>query len=266
MAGVQEAIFDSGRFAHVADAISRVKDRFQQVKIATTDVKFVVSHRLLHKTPAQLAAIRDYLTPFAKFYGNMTERMDDYASLFPIHPDYVETFERIPIVEKRGVLQIISFAIKELVGQTVPTDRPGVVAFDGYWKALKDNAAHRALPEVKAIIECSTTLEDKVQSAFPKKTYKPMAIRIIEGLSVHRLTTGDAPIGLTPEELRDKLCLYHPGAAEMGGDPADDLLSLIENTLREIHKTVSGQFISSNKDNRQYFLDLKKTDDLRRAR
>jgi hypothetical protein len=47
----------------------------------------------------------------------------------------------------------------------------------------------------------------------------------------------------------------------MGGDPADDLLSLIENTLREIHKTVSGQFISSNKDNRQYFLDLKKTDD-----
>ncbi len=114
---------------------------------------------------------------------------------------------------------------------------------------------------MKAIIECSTTLEDKVQSAFPKKTYKPMAIRIIEGLSVHRLTTGDAPIGLTPEELRDKLCLYHAGAAEMGGDPADDLLSLIENTLREIHKTVSGQFISSNKDNRQYFLDLKKTDD-----
>jgi hypothetical protein len=261
MAGVQEAIFDSGRFAHVADAISRVKDRFQQVKIATTDVKFVVSHRLLHKTPAQLVAIREYLAPFAKYYGNMTERMDDYAALFPIHPDYVETFERIPIVEKRGVLQIISHAIKELVAQPVPSDRPGIVAFDSYWKALKENAAHRALPEVKAIIECSTTLEDKVQSAFPKKTYKPMAVRIIEGLSVHRLTTGDAPIGLTPEELRDKLCLFHAGVADMGGDPADDLLSVIENTLREIHKTVSGQFISSNKDNRQYFLDLKKTDD-----
>ena len=261
IAGVQEAIFDSGRFAHVADAISRVKDRFQQVKIATTDVKFVVSHRLLHKTPKQLAAIREYLAPFAKFYGNMTERMDAYAALFPIHPDYIETFERIPIVEKRGVLQIISFAIKELVGQSVPTDRPGIIAFDSYWSAVKENAAHRALPEVKAIIECSTTLEDKVQSAFPKKIYKPMAIRIIEGLSVHRLTTGDAPIGLTPEELRDKLCLYHSGVADMGGDPADDLLSLIENTLRETHKTVSGQFISSNKDNRQYYLDLKKTDD-----
>lgn len=263
MAGVQEAIFDSGRFAHVADSLGRVKDRFQQVKIATTDVKFVVSNRLLQKTPEQLAHIRDYLAPFAKFYGNMTERMDDFAALFPIHPDYVETFERIPIVEKRGVLQIISFAIKELVAQEVPSDRPGVIAFDSYWKALKENAVHRALPEVKAIIECSTTLEAKVQSAFPKKTYKPMAIRIIEGLSVHRLTTGDlySPLGLTPEELRDGLCLYHSGAAEMGGEPADDLLSIIETTLRETHKTVSGQFISFNKDNRQYFLDLKKTDD-----
>lgn len=263
MAGVQEAIFDSGRFAHVADSLGRVKDRFQQVKIATTDVKFVVANRLLQKSPDQFARIRDYLAPFAKFYGSMTERMDDFAALFPIHPDYVETFERIPIVEKRGVLQIISFAIKELVAQEVPTDRPGVIAFDSYWKALKENAAHRALPEVKAIIECSTTLEAKVQSAFPKKTYKPMAIRIIEGLSVHRLTTGDlySPLGLTPEELRDGLCLYHSGAADMGGEPADDLLSIIETTLRETHKTVSGQFISSNKDNRQYFLDLKKTDD-----
>ena len=80
---------------------------------------------------------------------------------------------------------------------------------------------------------------------------------------MHRLTTVDvhASIGLTPEELRDGLCLFHPGAAEMGGEPADDLLSLVETTLREIHKTVSGQFISVNKDNRQYFIDLKKTDD-----
>ena len=263
VAGVQEAIFDSGRFNHVADSLGRVKDRFQQIKIATTDVKFVAANRLLKKTPEQVAKIRDYLAPFTKFYGNMNERLDDFAALFPIHPEYIETFERIPIVEKRGVLQIISFAIRDLVDQDVPEDHPGVLAFDGYWKQLTENAANRALPEVKEIMDCSSTLEAKVQSAFPKKTYKPMAVRIIHGLSVHRLTTVDvhAPIGLTPEELRDGLCLFHPGAAEMGGEPADDLLSLVETTLREIHKTVSGQFISANKDNRQYFIDLKKTDD-----
>ena len=35
----------------------------------------------------------------------------------------------------------------------------------------------------------------------------------------------------------------------------------VETVLREIHKTVSGQFISFNDDNRQFYLDLKKTDD-----
>ena len=67
--------------------------------------------------------------------------------------------------------------------------------------------------------------------------------------------------GITPEELRDGLCLYQPGIEELGGDPADDLLSMVETTLREIHKTVDGQFITHNKENRQYYLDLKKTDD-----
>ena len=90
-----------------------------------------------------------------------------------------------------------------------------------------------------------------------------MALRLIHALSVHRLTTGDiyAPLGATAEELRDSLCLYQPGIEELGGVPADDLLSQVETVLREIHRTVSGQFISANPDNRQYYLDLKKTDD-----
>ena len=39
------------------------------------------------------------------------------------------------------------------------------------------------------------------------------------------------------------------------------LVLVVGTVLREIHKTVSGQFISSNPDNRQFYLDLKKTDD-----
>ena len=35
----------------------------------------------------------------------------------------------------------------------------------------------------------------------------------------------------------------------------------VETVLSEIHKTVSGQYISFNEDNRQYYLDLKKTND-----
>ena len=52
-----------------------------------------------------------------------------------------------------------------------------------------------------------------------------------------------------------------PGIEDLGGDPADDLLSHVETVLREIHRTVSGQFVSTNADNGQFYLDLKKTDD-----
>src|SRR5207245_1182054 len=78
LAGVQEAIFDSGRFAHVANTLGRVKERFQQVRIASTDVKYVVANRLLKKSSSQLAEIKDYLQPFAKFYANMNERLEDF--------------------------------------------------------------------------------------------------------------------------------------------------------------------------------------------
>jgi hypothetical protein len=50
-------------------------------------------------------------------------------------------------------------------------------------------------------------------------------------------------------------------AAQLGDSPAEDLLGLIEVTLKEIRTTVSGQFVSQNADNRQIYLDLKKTDD-----
>ena len=263
VAGVQEAIFESARFSFVSDSIRRVKDRFEQVLIARRDVKFVVAERLLKKTAEQQVRIREHLTPFAKFYGHMNERMDEFVRMFPVHPDYLDTFERIAVAEKREVLKTLSFAMKRLLETDVPEDHPGLIAYDSYWATLRENPSFRADPDVKAVIDCSQVLESRVQQAFTRPAYRPMAVRIIHGLSVHRLTTGDiyALLGPTPEELRDDLCLYQTGIEELGGNPADDLLTQVETVLKEIHKTVSGQFISANPDNRQYYLDLKKTDD-----
>ena len=263
IAGVQEAIFDSPRFAFVADSLQRVKDRFDQVLIARRDVKFVVTERLLKKTVEQQTRIREYLKPFAKFYGRMNERMDEYVTLFPVHPDYIDTFEQISAVEKREILRTLSLAMKGFLKEEVPKDRPGLITYDGYWKTLRENPSFRAVPDIKEVINCSQVLEGRLQTAFTRPPYKDMALKIIHGLSVHRLTTGDiySPMGATADELRDTLCLYQPGIEDLGGDPADDLRSQVETVLREIHKTVSGQFISSNPDNHQYYLDLKKTDD-----
>jgi len=108
IAGVQEAIFDSDRFSFVAESVSRGKDRFKQIRIQKTDITYVVANRLLKKTEHQKAKVRDYLEPFAKFYDGWTEALPEFVDLFPVHPNYIQTFERLPIVEQRGVLQVLS--------------------------------------------------------------------------------------------------------------------------------------------------------------
>ena len=125
VAGVQEAVFDSSRFEHVADSLRRVKDRFTQVLLARQDVSFVVAERLLKKSADQHHKIRAYLTPFARFYGDMNERMDEYVRLFPVHPDYIGTFERLVFTEKRGALVTIRDQIQAILDRRSPTIGPG---------------------------------------------------------------------------------------------------------------------------------------------
>lgn len=263
IAGLQEAIFDSLRFSFVADSLRRVKDRFEQVLIEKNDVKYVVAERLLRKTPAQEAQIREYLTPFTRFYGNMNERLDEFVRLFPVHPDYIDTFEKITAIEKREVLKSLSIAMRKKLNDQVPANEPGLIAYDNYWTTLRENPSFRAVPDIRAVIDCSQLLESRIEAAFPIKPFKPMAKRIIQALSVDRLTTGDihVPVGPTAAELRDTLCLYQAEVAAMGGDGAADLLTHVENVVGQIKSTVNGQFISHNPENGQIYLDLKKTED-----
>ncbi|WP_240884137.1 DUF6079 family protein [Sphingomonas sp. SFZ2018-12] len=261
VAGVQEAIFDSSRFQHVADSLRRVKDRFTQVLLARQDVSFVVAERLLKKTADQQDKIRSYLTPFAKFYGSMNERMDEYVRLFPVHPDYIGTFERLVFTEKRGALVTLRDQIQAILKDQVPEDRPGLIGYDKFWETVTSNSVLRADPNIGPVLKVSEVLSERVSKAFTRPAYKPMALRIIDGLSVHRLTTGGdiyVPVGPTAEELRDTLCLFQPGIEDMGGEPEADLLSLVQTVLRETLKTVNGQFISKAADTEQYYLDLKK--------
>ena len=146
------------------------------------DVEFVVSRRLLRKTVDQESKIRAHLQPFAKYYGDMNERMDDFVRLFPVHPDYVKVFERIRAVEKREVLKTLSTSMKRLINDEVPTDSPGLVAFDSFWKIIEDNPAYRAYPDVKRVIEVGDRLEGLVEVGYPAGQNREFARRIINGL------------------------------------------------------------------------------------
>ncbi|MEI8716328.1 DUF6079 family protein [Mesorhizobium sp. ISC11] len=256
IAGVQESLFDNPRFQFVADTLRRVKDRFEQVRIARDDVAFVVAERILKKDAKQQALIREHLKQFAPLYGSMNERMEEFVRLFPVHPAYLDTFERVFVAEKREILKTLSAAIRRIIGLDVPTNDTGLIAYDSYWGVLRDNPSFRSDPAIKEVIDRSGVLSARVEQAFTRPQYKPAAIRIVNALSVHRLTTSDiyAPIGATAEELRDDLCLMLPVPEKDAGF----LRTLVETVLKELLRTVSGQFLSFNKENGQYFLDLKK--------
>ncbi len=256
IAGVQESLFDNPRFQFAADSLRRVRDRFEQMRIAREDVAHVVAQRLLKKDARQQALVREHLLKFAPLYGTMNERMDEFVRLFPVHPAYLDTFERVYVAEKREVLKTLSASIRNLLSSDVPADEPGLIAYDAYWQNLKDNPSFRSVPDIREVVEKSNVLEARIQNAYTRPQYRPAALRIIHALSVHRLTTSDifAPLGATAEELRDDLCILMP----LPEQDAEFLKTIVETVLREIVKTVSGQFISFNPENGQYFLDLKK--------
>ena len=260
IAGLQESLFDNPKFQFVATSLMRVKDRFEQARIVRQDVAYVVSERLLRKTNEQKAKIREHLQKFTPLYGSMAEQLEEFVRLFPVHPRYLEVFEAISIAEKREVLKTLSSEMRRLLDKDVPSDEPGLISYDSYWNVLQANAAMRSIPEIREVIDVSKVVENRIQQAYTRPALKPMALRIIHGLSVHRLATDDihAKIGPTAEELRDGLFLFSTMLPER---TSDFLRTTVESCVREITKTMAGQFISHNTDNDQYYLDLQKTID-----
>lgn len=256
MAGIQESLFDSPRFQFAADSIRRVKARFEQVRIVREDMAYVVSRRLLGKNDQQRKQIRKHLEKFTKLYTAMAEHIDEYVELFPIHPAYLEVFEQVTVVEKRDLLKALSKQMENLLDQDVPLEQTGLFSFDSYWAILNDEPSYRSVPEIRDVQDKARVLAERVRTAPNVKDYRPAANKIIAALAVHRLTLNDlyAPVGLTPAELRDRLCIYLP----VPEPDADFLLTSVEAVLQEISRAVNGQFISHNTENDQYYLDLKK--------
>lgn len=255
--GIQEALFDNPRFAHVASDVRRVKDRFEQVRISREDIAYVVQERLLAKTTEQRDHIRDHLQPFTPLYEGMAERIEDFVALFPVHPAYLRTFERITPVEKREVLKTLSQEMERLLDREVPEQEPGLISYDTYRSRLAEDPSVRQIPEVREVLEKTEVLRSRVEKAMATPAYVPVALRIVDGLAVHRLTTDDiyAPIGPTPKELRDDLCLLPPNLPERD---AFFLETTVRTILDQIVRAVSGQFIAENPENGQVYLDLKK--------
>lgn len=259
MFGVQEKIFDNPKFSFVSDTLMHVRDRFAQISIKGEDTAYVVSERILKKTPEQKALIRTHLEKFCNLYEGMSSRLEQFVDLFPIHPSYIEVFNKLYLIENRHILKNISIVIRNIFNEDVPNNAPGIYSFDSYWPSIKADGLLKTDPAISKVVEASSQLEEILNRTFPKPAYKSLAIKIIHALSVHRLQNNDLTLkfGMTAENLKDDLCLYLP----MPENDADFLLGIISATLRDIMSTVSGQFLIHDEGNNQYYIDVNKVVD-----
>src|SRR5690606_30897194 len=214
----------------------------------------------LKKDERQKALIREHLQKFTSLYGKLNEQLEKYVDLFPIHPAYLSTFEKVSVVEKRVILKTLSQEMKKRMDEDVPTDQPGLISYDSYWPHIEGDPSLKNNPNVREVMSKTSILLDRVEHAFTRPVYKPVAKRIVQALAVFHLTTEDihTKVGVTAEELRDQLFLY----VDLPEKEADFLRTTIESVLKEILKTVSYQYISVNQENGQYYLDISKDIDV----
>jgi hypothetical protein len=257
ISGVQEMLFDNPKFSFVAESLRRVKERFKETRIIREDIAFVVSERLLHKNEEQKAIIRDHLNKFTKMYNGLSEELDRYVDIFPIHPAYLEIFERVNIAEKRVALKTISEEIKKLIDEELPENETGFVSFDNYWEHILEDASLRSNDRVKVVMDKVTTLKGTIQTSM-KPVYKPMAEKMVNALAVFRLTTEDlnTPIGLSSEAMRDQLFISNPSLLDLDDDIADFLKTTIDAAMKDLRNAASFQFISVNEANGQYYINI----------
>lgn len=258
--GLQEKLFNNPNFSFVSETLNQIKERYEQVAIQKNDTAYVVSERILKKTPEQKSIIREHLQKFTSLYNNMSADLESYVELYPIHPAYIDVFNKIYLIENRAILKNITEIIRRNFDNEISDEIPGIISFDSYWQFIKENLALHTDVNIKQVVDASESLEDIIKRSFPKKQYKLLALQIMNALSVHRLTTGDITIksGLTAENLRDDLCLYIKGLPDQS---SDTMQSIVQVVLRDIMTTVSGQFIEHNDDNGQYYLDTEKVVD-----
>ena len=257
--GVQEKVFDNPEFSFVSETLMHIRDRFTQFIIKGEDTEYVVSERILKKTPEQKAWIRQHLEKFCNLYEGMSSRLEQFVDLYPIHPSYIDVFNKLYLIENRHVLKNISVVIKDIFDDDVPEDAPGIYSFDTYWPSIKTDGFLKTNPTVSKVVEASSKLEDIIQHNFPKPAYKALAIQIIYALSVHRLQNNDLSLkfGMTAETLKNDLCLFLP----MPEQDSEFLLGIISTTLKDIKTTVSGQFLIYDESNNQYYIDVNRTID-----
>lgn len=258
LAAIDEDFFAQPRPNVPAESLRRVQAMFALAPLGPNENQFVAAERLARKTPEQKAQIKAHLERFTQVYPGLKDRLDQFADLFPIHPDYFAVVEQIGFIEEPQILQALSAAIAQLPDDT--GDAPGLIGYDSYWEKIRADRTLQEVKETEAVVAFAQSLESKLSKAFPQPERQALARRLWHALAIQRLTTEDiySTPGVTVEALRDGLCLYQPDTQKRAGAPADVLAADLTALLEELRAAVGEQNLAHHAGTGQYGLHLRK--------
>lgn len=252
--GVQELIYNSPEFHIVAESLNRVADRYASIQITKQDVQYVVQQRLLRKDDSQRAAIRRHLEQFAGYFTDMHAHMDEYVSLFPVHPSFFDNFQAIKLGKaQREVLKTLSNKFVKLLDQELPADQPGLISYDAYWQDLQ-SPEMQTHADIRRVSEIMTVVHQKIDDNFvgARARKGQLAHRIANACAVKILQdTLEHTNGSNAERLVDDLCYMEPGCLDR-----DFLIDIVNTTAKLIVTATVGQYFEHNSRNQEYHLRI----------
>ena len=233
--------------------MNKVEDRYDDLIITKEDVAFVVKERLLKKNEHQKAAIREHLLKYAHLFEGINGSLNDYVDLYPVHPAYISYFERIKHGKsQREILKILSATFEELINKDVPTDNPGLITYDMYWKDLANNPSMLVFPDIRTVKDKIEIVYDRINSHFTgaRAGRKQLATSIANALAIKVLCDDlDKKNGATAHSLKEDICLTLTGIND-----AELLEANFESTASHVVSATAGQYVDRDQVSSEFYI------------
>ncbi|ADC69580.1 hypothetical protein MFS40622_0898 [Methanocaldococcus sp. FS406-22] len=242
---MQENIFRSPLYVDQADAVSRVYQRYHIIEITKEDVEKVLAQRIVPKTPAQIAKLRELLSQYKKYYEDFEGKEDEFIELYPIHPSVLHAFRQLPYFQKRGILKFAMDKIKEILDK----EFPAFVTMDSIFDEIYNNPTISNTEEVREVLDVVERLLYKIQSIPALRKDRDIAERIIKSLAVYKLMKPEEKP--TPYQIAyDLMVLPRLESIEIN----DYILGIIKRIRRE----TAGQFLGYDEKEKKFYIDLER--------
>ena len=259
MAGLQQSLFNNPRFNHMAQSVNRVKQRFHDVVINDRNVFELVEQYLFRKDGKQRDDIRHILQKQFSLYEKVAPDIERFIAAFPAHPNFIDEFQRVYVVERREILTVLTKEARKLMTKDVDENHLDLITADKYWQHVEQDQGLNANQTVATVKKHVSTMHARIKSGFGAKEDKTGAICLVNALAVHRLTTTNLTdhVGMKPDELKNNL-LWRTALPMLDADFLTAAAKRLLDLTREVN---NGQFLTVAESSGQYYIDPTRTKD-----